>query len=201
VLSERACKSWNRYLERFRFKEAAQPLHTFFRIADTLKFSRSARLDTFFHSLDETDRQLYQPVSFVPHVPHSLLTAYCAFGEKDEIDAGDMVRSLAAAKHLFPAVGDESEDDDDWEEGDTLLRRCRPSSDHLPISLTFVSTSPNSTSPNTSVPGWVLKDPCFLRMFQSAWHPNPSLPPFELLALFKTTVFTVALAVRATKKA
>ena len=199
ALSARARVSWNRFLERYRLKEAIQPLHTFYHITDTVKHTRSARLDRLFHSMEEVDRQLFQPSSFIPHIPHSLLSSYCAIGMKEELDPADILLSLSAARHLLT---DEADDDGDVDrkEDALLLKRYRSTSDHLPVSLTFISTSPSSSNPKISVPAWVLNDPCFSRIFKSAWHPDPSLPPFEQLALFKNSVITASLAVRALKR-
>jgi exonuclease III len=98
ALSQRARDSWAKFLLTFRLIEAVQPLHSFYRITDTLHHSRSARLDRLFHSMEEVDRQLYQPSSYIPHIPHSLLAAYTAIGEREELDSADIVLSMTAAR-------------------------------------------------------------------------------------------------------
>ena len=98
----------------------------------------------------EVDRQLYAPSSYIPHIPHSLLAAYCAIGVREELDAADIVRSMTAARALLPDEFDDVLSDDDVDDAAVAaaVRRCALLSKvFAPPPTTFPFVSPSSAPP------------------------------------------------------
>ena len=164
--------AWDSFLTHFRLSEAAQSLHTYFTISTNIINSHSSRLDRLFHSYSESDLALFQPLAHIPSIPHSVLTAF---------------RSLDIAEQTAAKQSETGEQ--------RALRRAKTASDHLPLHLSFISTAPPSEGPQRALlPGWVVRDPDFDRIFRTAWKHNPAATAFEERDRFNSAIYTAASA-------
>jgi ribonuclease HI len=162
---------WEKFLSHFRLSEAAQPIHTYYHISSTITSSRSSRLDRIYHSYSEADLSLFQPLSYLPTIPFSILTAYYSL---------DLTEQSAARSAETSEL--------------TELRKGRSASDHLPLTLCFINLAPSKGEKRPSLSPTTARKPAFETMFRAAWKHNPAATPFQESARFTSALYTTARA-------
>jgi hypothetical protein len=170
-LTAEARGEWEKFLSHFRLSEAAQPIHTYYHITTDITSSRSSRLDRLYHSYTEADLSLFQPLSYLPAIPFSILTAYYTL-------------DLAAQS---TAKSDETSDL-------TELRKGRSASDHLPLTLCFINLNPNMGGKRPSLSPTTVRKPEFEEIFRSSWKHDPTATAFQESARLTSALYTTARA-------